>query len=122
MVESVRMAKGFNMDFLKNNGGEGVVEPVAGETLVANFPKDEHAYWDEGTIPVQWTRVESKTDDLNLGDNFVRADVPGLDVAPVQYVTGYAWTEFTMDRDPSCLASPYSQWDQSLVEWKTGCE
>ncbi len=100
--------KGVNTDYLTSAGGETGVVPVVGDILDAVFPEDDQAYWDKGTIQVKWAQVESETDDINMGDILVRPDVPGLDVAPVQYVTGYAWTEFTVDKAQAATLQIYT--------------
>lgn len=84
---------GFDTDFIKE---ESAVRPAVGSTVESVFPKDDQAYWEKGTISVAWKKQVSPTNDIDLGEALLRPDVSGLDVAPVQYAAGYAWTEFTV--------------------------
>lgn len=89
---------GFTTDFLAARGGETGVTPTVGDTFQAVFPEDDQAYWEKGTITVAWKALSSPTDTVDLGTALLLPGVPGLDAAPVQYVAGYVWTEFTVDQ------------------------
>ncbi|WP_288612109.1 sugar-binding domain-containing protein [uncultured Victivallis sp.] len=78
---------GLETAFLKDE--EGAV-PDAG-AYKAEFPAYEKAYYEPGIVVNRWKAHRAAADGMvDLGSAFVRADVPGLDVSPLQYVTGYA--------------------------------
>ena len=87
---------GFATDFLAARGGETGVTPMVGNSFQVAFPEDSQAYWEKGTLTVAWKPWRSPGDTLDLGTALLLPGVPGLDAAPVQYVAGYAWTEFTV--------------------------
>lgn len=110
--------RGVNTDYLESVGGESGVKPIIGEGLEVSFPEDDQAYWEKGKVHVKWRAYEGEADDINLGDAFVRPEVPGLDVAPVQYVTGYAWTEFNVSKGQSAILEVNSY--NGLKIWLNG--
>jgi hypothetical protein len=90
---------GWNIDYLTPTGGELKTVPQVGRAYQAEFKEDEQAFWENATIDIPWRNYVSPEDFIDLGKVFIRADVRGLDFAPVQFITGYAATMLVSDKE-----------------------
>lgn len=78
---------GLDTAFLGNEA-EAVPET---EEFKAEFPAYAKAYYEPGIVVNRWKAHRASEDGtVDLGGALLRADIPGLDVSPLQYVTGYA--------------------------------
>lgn len=91
--------RGFAQDFL---GGEAAVQAREGKAVETVFPESDHALWSAGKVLNRWFRYVSAEDDVDLGSALVRKDIPGLSVAPLSYVAGYAATRIEIEGPLSC--------------------